>query len=660
MAEIRFSESVSARLEEGVLVVAIDNPPVNALSAHVRSGLMAALDHAADLSAVAGIVITGAGNTFIGGADIREFGKPPIEPTLPEVIERIETFDKPVVSAVNGAALGGGCEVALACHGRVAGGKASFGLPEVKLGLVPGAGGTQRLPRLIGMIAAIDLIGTGRAVKAAEAVTLGLADSIAADPVDAALAFAQEHIGKPLRRTGMIAVPSADAAAISAAQAKVLAKARGQAAPAEAVRLIKAAAELDLKQGLAEERSTFLRLRDSSESAALRHVFFAERAAGKVEGLDKVSPRLIETVGVVGTGLMGSGIAVTALVFGYRVVALEQTEEAAAGGRARISETLDRTVRSGRLTAVGRDNCLARLKTTTEARDLGNADLVIEAVFDDIKVKTELFQKLDGIVAPSAILATNTSYLDPDAIAAATVDPSRVVGLHFFSPANVMRLVEVVDCARTAPDVLATALAFVKRLGKLPIVCGVTEGFIGNRIFSAYRREAEFMLEDGALPQEIDAALEAYGFPMGIFAVNDMAGLEIAWARRKRQTATRNPAARYVEIADRLCEAGRLGRKSGRGWYAYPDGERTVDPEVTAVIEAARAVKNITPRDFTADEIMSRLLKAMAEEGTALLAEGIAARPGDIDLVLINGYGFPAHKGGPMFAAEQSKDRSHG
>ena len=440
MAEIRFSESVSARLEEGVLVVTIDNPPVNALSAHVRSGLVAALDHAANLPAVAGFVITGAGATFIGGADIREFGKPPIEPTIPEVIERIETFHKPVVSAVNGAALGGGCEVALACHGRVAGGKASFGLPEVKLGLVPGAGGTQRLPRLIGMIAAIDLIGTGRAVKGTEAVTLGLADSIAADPVDAALAFVQEHVGKPLRRTGMIAVPSADAAAISAAQAKVLAKARGQAAPAEAVRLVKAAGEHDLKQGLNEERASFLRLRDSAESAALRHVFFAERAAGKVEELDTVSPRPIETVGVVGTGLMGSGIAVSALVSGYRVVALEQTEEAAASGRARISETLDRTVRSGRLTAVGRDACLARLQTTTEARDLGNADLVIEAVFDDIKVKTELFQRLDGIVAPSAILATNTSYLDPDAIAAATVDPSRVVGLHFFSPANVVRL----------------------------------------------------------------------------------------------------------------------------------------------------------------------------------------------------------------------------
>lgn len=655
MADIRFSESVSARLEGGVLVVTIDNPPVNALSAHVRSGLMAALDHATDQPAIAGLVIIGAGNTFIGGADIREFGKPPIKPMLPEVIERIETFGKPVISAVNAAALGGGCELALACHGRIAGEKASFGLPEVKLGLIPGAGGTQRLPRLIGTGAAIDLIGTGRAVKAAEAATLGLADSIAADPVAAALAFVQEQTGKPLRRTGTIAVPPAEAEAVGAAEAKVLAKARGQAAPAEAIRLVKSAGELDLKQGLVEERTTFLRLRDSVESAALRHVFFAERAAGKVEGLDRVSLRPVVTVGVVGTGLMGSGIAVSALTSGYRVVALEQTEEAAADGRARIVETLEKTMRAGRLTADGRDECLARLQTTADATELAKAELIIEAVFDDLTVKTELFQTLDGIVAPGAILATNTSYLDPDAIAAATGDPSRVVGLHFFSPANVMRLVEVVNCAETAPDVLATALAFVKRLGKLPVVTGVTEGFIGNRIFSAYRREAEFMLEDGALPQEIDAALEAYGFPMGIFAVNDMAGLEIAWARRKRQAATRDPAARYVEIADRLCEAGRLGRKSGRGWYAYPDGQRTVDPDVTAVIEAARAAKGITPRAFNSDEIMNRLLQAMADEGTALLAEGIAARPGDIDLVMINGYGFPAHKGGPMFAAGQSK-----
>ncbi|OCP19327.1 MULTISPECIES: 3-hydroxyacyl-CoA dehydrogenase NAD-binding domain-containing protein [unclassified Ensifer] len=656
MSEIRFSVSVSALLEGSVLVVTIDNPPVNALSAHVRSGLMAALDHAADLPTIAGLVITGAGSTFIGGADIKEFGKPPVEPALPEVIERIENFDKPVVSAVNGAALGGGCEVALACHGRIASEKASFGLPEVKLGFVPGAGGTQRLPRLIGVLAAIDLIGMGRTVKAEEAEALGLADGIAADHLAAALALVRECARNSLRRTGLTDVPATDAAAVSAAEAKILAKARGQSAPVEAVRLVRAAAELDLAEGLAQERATFLRLRDSAESAALLHVFFAERAAGKVEGLDKVSPRKIETVAVVGTGLMGAGIAVSALTAGYRVIGLEQTQEAADNGRARIAGVLDKSVQSGRLTASRRDDCLARLQTTIEATELATADLVIEAVFDDLQVKTELLQRLDGIVAPGAILATNTSYLDPDAIAAATANPSRVVGLHFFSPANVMRLVEVVDCSKTAPDVLATALAFAKRLGKLPIVCGVTEGFIGNRIFSAYRREAEFMLEDGALPQEIDAALEAYGFPLGIFAVNDMAGLEIAWARRKRLAATRDPSARYVEIADRLCEAGRLGRKSGRGWYTYPNGERSVDPQVTTVIEAARAAKNISPRPFTAEEIMSRLLKAMDDEGMALLAEGIAARPGDIDLVMINGYGFPAHKGGPMFAAQQDKD----
>jgi 3-hydroxyacyl-CoA dehydrogenase len=651
MPEMRFSESVSARLDEGVLVVAIDNPPVNALSAHVRSGMLAALDHAATTTDVTGVVISGTGRTFIGGADIKEFGKPMVEPTLPDVISRIEAFEKPVVCAVNGAALGGGCEVALACHGRIAGENASFGLPEVKLGIVPGAGGTQRLPRLIGPIAAIDLIGTGRAVKASEAVALGLADTVVTDPVAAAITAVRA--GQPLRRTGSMDVPAADAAAISAAQAKVLARSRGQLAPTEAIRLVKAAGQLDLEQGLAEERATFLRLRDSAESAALRHVFFAERAVGKVEKLAEVSPRRIETVGIVGTGLMGSGIAVSALTSGYRVIALEQTQEAAAGGRARIAGILDKAVQSRRLTTGEREACLARLETTGAATDLVAADLVVEAVFDDFSVKTELFRRLDGIVGPGAILATNTSYLDPDAIAAATADPSRVVGLHFFSPANVMRLVEVVDCARTAPDVLASALVFVKRLGKLPIVCGVTEGFIGNRIFSAYRREAEFMLEDGALPHEIDAALETYGFPMGIFAVNDMAGLEIAWARRKRLAATRNPAERYVEIADRLCEAGRLGRKNGRGWYAYPDGERTMDPAVTAVIEEARAVKNIVPRAFTEEEIINRLLKAMVDEGAALLAEGIAARPGDIDLVMINGYGFPAHKGGPMFAAQQ-------
>jgi 3-hydroxyacyl-CoA dehydrogenase len=653
MTAIRFSQSVSGEIADGILVVTIDNPPVNALSAHVRQGLAEALAHAS-AQGVAGMVLTGAGRTFIAGADIREFGQPVAEPTLPDLVERIETFDKPVVAAINGAALGGGLEIALGCHGRVAGEKAIFGLPEVKLGIVPGAGGTQRLPRLIGTEQAIDLIGSGRTIKAAEAAELGLVDTVATDCLDAARASVRTLAGAPLRRTGMMNVPASDGALVEAAVKRVLAKARGQAAPAEAVRLVKLAGEVDPRRGLAEERATFLRLRDSHESAALRHVFFAERVAGRVEGLDTAIAREIATVGIAGTGLMGAGIAAAALAAGYRVIGLEQTPEAAQQGLQRIAALLDRTVKSGRMTQAARERCLAELTVTADANALAAADLVIDAVFDDLAIKIELFKRLDGIVRRDAILATNTSYLDPDTIAAATANPGRVLGLHFFSPANIMRLVEVVDCAATAPDVLATGLAFAKRLGKLAIVCRVTEGFIGNRIFSAYRREAEFMLEEGAMPQEIDAALEGYGFPMGIFAVSDMAGLEIAWARRKRQAATRDPDERYVAIADRLCEAGRLGVKSGRGWYDYSSGERAVDPQVNALIEEARQASKLAPRTFTPDEIVARLLSAMAVEGAALLSEGIAARSSDIDLVMINGYGFPAHKGGPMFVAENS------
>jgi 3-hydroxyacyl-CoA dehydrogenase len=454
-----------------------------------------------------------------------------------------------------------------------------------------------------------------------------------------------------LRRTGALAVPASDEAGIDAATAKVLLRARGQNAPAEAIRLVRLAAQMPFAEGLAEERAAFLRLRDSDQAKALRYVFFAERAAAKVHAIEGVEPRPVSTIGIVGTGLMGSGIAVTALDAGYTVIGVETTQEAVAKGRERITALLDRNVASGRLDNAGRGDRLERLSVTAKAEDLAKADLVIEAVFDDLAIKTELFARLDAIMRPDAILATNTSYLDPDALAAATSRPERVLGLHFFSPANIMRLVEVVNCAKTAPDVLATGLAVAKRLGKLPVVSGVCEGFIGNRIFSAYRREAEFLLEDGALPQEIDAAMEAYGFAMGPFAVFDLAGLEIAWARRKRQAATRDPAERYVEIADRLCEAGRFGQKAKRGWYAYPDGKRAVDPEVTALIEAARAKKGVVPRAIEAEEIVSRLLGSMATEGDALLAESIAQRSSDIDLVMINGYGFPAYKGGPMFAA---------
>ncbi|WP_119302797.1 3-hydroxyacyl-CoA dehydrogenase NAD-binding domain-containing protein [Dongia deserti] len=655
---LAFSDTVRGRIVDGVLAIEIDHPPVNALSIDVRAGLSAALRRGRDTPDVDAMVITGAGKIFIGGADIREFGQPPAEPILPAIVAAIEASAKPVVAAINGAALGGGLEVALAAHRRIAMPSATFAAPEVKLGIVPGAGGTQRLPRLIGIPAAIDLIANGRTIGAEEALKLDILDRIeTGDLLAAAIGEARALMGKPLRRTGECQAPALPHEAIDTAEKKALARARGQIAPREAVRLVRLAAERPLPEGLAEERATFLRLRDSEQAAALRHVFFAERAAAKVEGLESVTPRDARTIGIVGLGLMGSGIATAVLDAGLTVIAVEQNEDAASKGRVRIEGLLDRSLQSGRIDAAGRQERLSRLSTSGDMTALKDADLIIEAVFDDLDVKTNLFQRLDDVVRPEAILATNTSYLDPDRIATTTARPERVLGLHFFSPANVMRLVEVVRCARTAPDVLAAGVAFAKRLRKLPIVCGVTEGFIGNRIFSAYRREAEFLLEDGALPHQIDAAMEEYGFAMGPFAVFDLAGLEIAWARRKRQAATRDPKERYVDIPDRLCEAGRFGQKTGRGWYLYQDGKRVIDPEVTAMIEAARAAKGLAPRAISAGEITQRLLAAMATEGTALLSEGIAARPSDIDLVMINGYGFPAHKGGPMFVAERMKEQ---
>lgn len=648
---LNFSQTVSASVHGAVLLLTIDNPPVNALSTDVRQGLMAMLEHVRANASVEAVVLTGAGKTFIGGADIREFGLPPVEPLLPAVVENIEACEKPIVAAINGAALGGGLEVALACHHRVAIPDAKAGLPEVKLGIVPGAGGTQRLPRLVGVVKAAALIGSGNVIPATEAHDLGLIDTVVTDGLlETAVPIAASLAGKAVRRTGMLPVPETEPAELEKASAGILAKARGQAAPAEAIRLVRLSADASLEEGLAEERRTFLRLRDSDQATALRYVFFAERETLKVEGLEGVEARPVSTIGVAGLGLMGSGITVAALKAGYRLIGLEQTDEAAAKGQERVTALLQKALDSGRMDQAAFDGQMSRLSVTARDADLAGCDLVIEAVFDDLAVKKDLFRRLENVLRADAILATNTSYLNPDEIAAVVADPSRVLAMHFFSPAHIMRLAEVVRCAKTAPDVLAAGLAVARRMGKLPVVTGVCEGFIGNRVFSAYRREAEFLLEDGALPEEVDAALEDYGFAMGLFAVYDLAGLEIAWARRKRQAATRDPAGRYADIADRLCEAGRFGQKTGAGWYAYPDGKRKVDPVVTAIIEEARRIKGIEPRRFENHEIVSRLLSSMAREGEALLAEGIAARAGDIDLVMINGYGFPAHRGGPMFA----------
>ncbi|MGR6468420.1 3-hydroxyacyl-CoA dehydrogenase NAD-binding domain-containing protein [Rhizobium sp. PAMB 3182] len=647
-----FSSTVRARIDGTTLVVAIDNPPVNAAGAEVRAGLAAAISHAENNDGVTAVVITGAGKTFVGGADIREFGKPPVEPSLPAVVAAIEASGKPVVAAINGAALGGGLELALACHARIASASASMGLPEVNLGLVPGAGGTQRLPRLIGMTAALDMIAGGKPVKAAKALETGLIDKVAsADLIGEAIALASELAGKPPRRTGGLSVPKVDEGAFEALTERFLKKARGQTAPGEAIRLVRLAAGTDLEKGLIAERETFIRLRDGAESAALRHIFFAERAAGKPADLAGVEPYPLSVIGIAGTGLMGCGIAVATLAAGYRVVALDQTEEAAQAGLQRIRGMIEQSVISGRLTREAADDQLSRLTASADPKDLAEADLVIEAVFDDFEVKAELFRTLDGIVRPDTVLATNTSYLDPDGIAAATAHPERVAGLHFFSPANIMRLVEVVRCARATPRTMATLLAFARKLKKIPVVTGVCEGFIGNRIFSAYRTATERLLEEGALPQDIDRAAEDFGFAMGPFAVFDMAGLEIAWTRRKRQAASRDPSLPYCELPDRVCEAGRFGRKTGRGWYRYEDGKRMIDPDIDRMISDYRAEKGFSVRKIPDAEIVERLLGAMVREGLALIDEGIAAGPDDIDVVMVHGYGFPARHGGPMFAA---------
>jgi 3-hydroxyacyl-CoA dehydrogenase len=645
---------VTSRSLGAARIIEIDNPPVNATSHAVRAGIAAALTEAAADDATTAIILACKGRGFVAGADIREFGKPPQSPSLSDVCRQIEASAKPVIAAIHGAALGGGCEIAMSAHARIADAGAQLGLPEVKLGLLPGAGGTQLLPRLVGIERALDIITSGRMVSAAEALDIGLIDAVAeANLIEAALEMAGRIAGQPPRRTSQRPAPSADADAINARIAEIERKARGQIAPLRAARSVQAAVRLGFAAGIAQEREAFVELMAGEQSAALRHVFFAEREAGRVPGLEDVTPRPVGTVGVAGAGTMGSGIAAALAEAGLRTIVVEQSPEAAEKGRARIVAIHDRALASGRIDAASHGARLALTAVGSDMAAFAPCDLVIEAVFDDLDVKQELFRALSAILRPDAILATNTSYLDPDAIASAASHPERVVGLHFFSPANIMRLVEIVRGSATAPDVLASAFALAKRLRKLAVLAGNCEGFIGNRIFSAYRRQCEYMLEDGALPHEIDAAMEDFGLPMGPFAVFDLAGLDIAWARRKRQAATRDPAERYVGVADTLCELGRFGIKTGAGWYVYEQGKRRPDAGVAVIIEAEARRKGIARRPVPAEEIRSRIIAAMVNEGARILDEGMAQRASDIDLVFINGYGWPAWRGGPMFQADR-------
>ena len=640
--------------EQDVAFVVIDNPPVNATSLEVRGGLLDAVNALAGDDGVAAIVLIGAGKTFIAGADIREFGKPMRDPQVPAVIAAIEQCGKPVVAAIAGAALGGGFEIALGCDGRIVTAEAMVGLPEVTLGIIPGAGGTQRLPRLTGLAKAIELIASGRRLKAAEAQQLGLVDDVVASDLRLAAAHRARALGRRKRRISELPVPAEPEEAVARATEDAMKGARGRAAIKEAIEAVRDSTRMPFAAAAEKERATFHRLRQSEEAAALRYLFFAEREAARVAGAD-APPRSIANVGVVGAGTMGAAIGVCFLDAGLPVVMIERDQESLDRGVARVRSVYQRLVQGGRMGPDEMEGRLARLTPSLALASLAQVDLVIEAVFEDMAVKQAMFRELDRVVKKGAVLASNTSYLNLDTLAGATARPADVVGLHFFSPANIMRLLEIVRGHTTAPDVLATALSVARTIRKLPVVARVGEGFIGNRIFFAYRIQCELMLEEGAYPEDVDAAMTGFGLAMGPFAVNDLSGLDISWHTRKRLAATRDPKARYPEMLDRLCEMGRFGQKTGAGWYRYGEGARRglSDPEVHALIDKCAAEKGIARHPFTAEQIQWRTMATMINEAALLLAEGIAARPSDVDLVLVNGYGFPSHKGGPLFWASR-------
>jgi 3-hydroxyacyl-CoA dehydrogenase len=648
---------VETRLHGRVAVITFESPPVNGLSHAVRIGLARALERAMADPAVAAVVLAGGGRQFSAGADIREFGTSAAiaEPTLRQVIAQVEDAPKPVIAAIQGSCLGGGLELAMAAHYRIAAQDATLGLPEVKLGLIPGAGGTQRLPRLVGPARALDLILGGEPARAGTLAESGLLDRVASvDPVEGAIGFAEAESPAPRRTRDHAVDPAALAAACQAARGRLASERHPLPAQQRAVEAV-AAAVLPFDEGLAVERRAFIELMQSPESKALRHAFLAERAAGKVPDLAADTPvRRVEEAAVIGAGTMGAGIAVALLNAGLPVWLLETDEAALTRGRGRIAGIYEAQVQKGRLTPAERDRRLGLLRPTLAYEALAGADVVIEAVFESLPVKREVFTALDRVMKPGAILATNTSTLDVNAIAELTRRPADVVGLHFFSPANVMRLLEVVRGRATAPEVLATALALARRLRKVAVVSGVCDGFIGNRMLDAYVRQAWWLVEEGAMPWEVDRAIEAFGFAMGPFRVGDLVGHDVSQAIRERRRAER-PGYRCSTLADELCRLGRLGQKSGGGWYDYPDGPRRPvhAPEAEALVERHRAALGIPPRAIEDSEIVERLVYALVNEGARLLAEGIAARPGDIDVVYLTGYGFPRWRGGPMYYAEQ-------
>ena len=656
--------TASYQVRGSVAVITLDNPPVNGLGFATRHALAEGLEHAQGDAEVKAIVITGAGKVFSGGADIREFNSPKAlaEPNLHTLIRLVEGFGKPVVAAIHSVCMGGGLELSLACHYRVASPGASIALPEVKLGLLPGAGGTQRLPRAIGVETALNMIVSGEPVKSEVLAALPgqrLFDRVIdGDLVEGAVAFALEKADVrplPLVRHLKATHPNADAY-FQFARNTVKAMAKNFPAPARCVDCVEQAVKAaTFEQGLAYERSAFLALIMTPESKALRHAFFGERAASKIPDVPGDTPqRAIRKVAVIGAGTMGGGIAMNFLNAGVPVTMLETKPEALDRGVATIRKNYESQVKKGKLKQDKYDARMALLTTTLAYNDIKDADLVIEAVFEEMGVKESVFKTLDEVMKPGAILASNTSTLNVDQIAAFTKRPQDVVGMHFFSPANVMKLLEVVRGAKTGKDVLATVMAIAKKIRKTAVVSGVCDGFIGNRMIEQYSRQAGFLLEEGCTPAQVDRAVEKFGFAMGPFRMGDLAGNDIGWAIRKRRYIEK-PNLRYSKTADLLCEMGRYGQKTGAGWYDYAAGKRDAIPSkaVEDMVAKHRSELGITPRKISDDEIVHRLVYSLVNEGAKILEEGIASKASDIDMVYLTGYGFPLHRGGPMCYADQ-------
>jgi 3-hydroxyacyl-CoA dehydrogenase len=648
---------VETQRQGEIIVIRMDNPPVNALGHALRLGLEKAFAEANADAGVAAIVLTGTGRFFSAGADITEFKGEIKEPRLPQLIDKIEAGTKPVVAAINGTALGGGLELALGCHYRVAAKDVrQLGLPEIKLGLIPGAGGTQRLPRAVGVEQALQMITTGAFIDAKKAATTGLIDSVAdGDVVAAAIAFAKQRIGKEPRRIGEKRIDKASIPAdlFEKARASIGRHASGPIAPKCAIDAVEAATRLPLAEGNARERQGFDEAAASPYARALQYAFFAERQAANLPGIaPDAKLRDVNTVSILGAGTMGTGIALAFLNGGFPVTIVETTQEALDRGVDRIKDTLSANAKRGRITESQAADRFAKLTPSLQMEDLAKSDLIIEAVFENMALKKEVFQKLDKIARRGAILATNTSTLDVDEIAAVTKRPQDVVGMHFFSPANIMRLLEIVRAEKTANDVMATAMGIAKRIGKVGVQAGVCDGFVGNRMLAAYGNEVQAMTLEGAMPREIDGALEAWGMAMGPLAVSDLAGLDVGYRIRKERKLT-GEAAQFARVPDKIVEMGRHGQKTGAGYYKYDANRKRInDPEIEALIRAEAEALQIKQRHIPAEEIVERCLLRLANEGAKIVEEGIALRASDCDVMYLNGYGFPAWRGGPMWQVD--------